>query len=300
MSLLLLFQNVSASLAATEQFDIAAFIASESLLASLSTTEQGGAAALNLTQDLPAALAATESSDTAALSAALGLAASLSASGRYDAADLALEQTVNLVAALAATESRDVPACALSQRLIGTLVATERRDAAAFGAVLSLSVTLDARAAGGLAAFSVSVSTASTDVWALQMWNVQASVMPDEDFRGGPLEFFAADGVTPLDLAGIAFTAKIDAVTLTNEVGQIVVSGNALSFFVPAGSVSWRSGRFGFSLLAQDGVRAHEILANSALTVGLPMSFAAAPFGVVTSSINVPNTPNGWGYSQSA
>ena len=288
-------QKISLALAATERRDTAAFGVGQKLAAVLAATEVHDAAAFSLSQKLSAAMAATGSHDTAALSAALGLAASLSASGRYDAADLALEQTVNLLAALAATESRDVPACALSQRLIGTLVATERRDAAAFGAVLSLSVTLDARAAGGLAAFSVSVSTASTDVWALQMWNVQASVMPDEDFRGGPLEFFAADGVTPLDLSGITFTARIGAATLTSAAGQIVVSGNALNFVVPAGSVNWRNGRFRFSLMAQDGVHTHDIFANSTMTVGLPLSFSATPFGSRARSINLVNTPNGWG-----
>lgn len=269
MSLLLLFQGVSASLAASGRRD---------------------AAGLALSQDLPAALAAMEVRDVPAFSLSQRLAAALVATDSHDVSAFTVAQ--RLGAALAGVGSHDAPSFSLSQTIVGTLATTGGHDAAAFAAAVSVSVTFDASVIGGHAAFSVSVSSrASTNVWTLQMWTVRASVQADEDFRAGPLTFFAADGVTPLDLTGIAFTARIGAATLTSAAGQIFVSGNALSFFVPAGSVAWRSGRFGFSLLAEDGLRAHEIFANSALTVGLPMSFSATPFGSRAPSVELLNTP---------
>jgi hypothetical protein len=131
----------------------------------------------------------------------------------------------------------------------------------------------------------------AVDVWALQMWTVTAAIMPLDDLLIGPIVFFEADGVTPVNFEGLSFTAKIGAVVLSSAGGHITVSGNALTIAVMAGSVAWRTGRYAFSLLATNGVRTHSIFANSTLTVGSPSAAAIAPFGAVVSAIKVINQP---------
>ncbi|MGO8738064.1 hypothetical protein [Rhodoblastus sp.] len=114
---------------------------------------------------------------------------------------------------------------------------------------------------------------------------VIASVQPDEDFAPPTLLFLEADGVTPIDLTGIEFTARIGSFPpLTSGDGAITVSGSSLTFFVPAASKLWPTGKYAFSLLASDGTNTRDIFANSTLTVGAPASFVATPYGSPSSS----------------
>ena len=108
-----------------------------------------------------------------------------------------------------------------------------------------------------------------------------ASVQPSEDFAPPTLLFFEADGVTPISLDGIAFTAKIGSVATLTAVAGLTVSGNALTFFVPVNG--WPTGKHDFTLLASDGTDTRDIFANSTLTVGQPASFQVTPYGGASS-----------------
>ncbi len=114
----------------------------------------------------------------------------------------------------------------------------------------------------------------------LPLLKIAAGVQADEDFNPS-IAFFAADGVTPLSLAWIAFTARIGSVaTLASAGGQIVVSGaagNILSFNVLAAAKNWPTGRYPFSLLATDGTYTRDVFADSFLVVGAPAFFSATP-----------------------
>jgi hypothetical protein len=121
----------------------------------------------------------------------------------------------------------------------------------------------------------------------LSSQQVIASVDCDEDFAPPPLLFFEADGVTPIDLSGISFTSRIgNFPALTNAGGGgIQVAGNSLTFFVPAASKNWPSGRFSFSLLASDGTFTRDLFANSTLTVGGAASFAVTSWATNTAAV---------------
>ncbi|MCI4680164.1 hypothetical protein K9U39_10910 [Rhodoblastus acidophilus] len=110
----------------------------------------------------------------------------------------------------------------------------------------------------------------------LSLQQVVASVEGDEDFAPPPLQFFEADGVTPIDLTGIEFTARVGMLPpLTSASGGgIAVSGNSLTFFMPAAAKIWPTGRFPFMLLASDGAYTRDLFAHSTLTVGQPASFS--------------------------
>lgn len=124
-----------------------------------------------------------------------------------------------------------------------------------------------------------------SNILLLSLQQVVAGVEADEDFAPPSLLFLEADGVTPIDLTGISFTARIgDFPPLTSANGAIAVSGNSLTFFVPAAQKNWATGRYGFSLLASDGTNTRDIFANSTLTVGQPASFSVAPYGAASSS----------------
>lgn len=114
----------------------------------------------------------------------------------------------------------------------------------------------------------------------LSLQQVVASVQPDEDFAPPPLLFFQADGVTPISLAGINFTAKIGSLaTLTSAAGGgITVSGNALTLNIPAAQKNWATGRYPFTLLGSDGTTAQDLFASSFITVGQAASFSIVPF----------------------
>jgi hypothetical protein len=120
----------------------------------------------------------------------------------------------------------------------------------------------------------------SSNIALLSLQQVIAAVEADEDFAPPPLQFFEADGVTPVSLAGISFTAKIGAFpALASSAGAgIAVSGNSLTFFVPAASKAWGTGRYAFTLLASDGTYTRDIFANSTLTVGAPAAFSVSAF----------------------
>jgi hypothetical protein len=78
----------------------------------------------------------------------------------------------------------------------------------------------------------------------LQPQVVRAAVMPDEDFAPPALMFVEADGVTPIDLTGIAFTATIGAFPALTSGNGLIASGSTLIFFVPAAQKNWPTGRY--------------------------------------------------------
>jgi hypothetical protein len=118
-----------------------------------------------------------------------------------------------------------------------------------------------------------------SNILLLSLQQVIASVETNEDFAPAPLQFFEADGVTPIDLTGIEFTARVGMFPpLTSTGGGIEVSANSLTFFVPATAKVWPTGRFNFSLLASDGTYTRDIFASSTLTVGQPAAFSVSTF----------------------
>jgi hypothetical protein len=288
MSLLLLFLPIPAAVAATGGADAATFTASQSLLASVAATESRDNAAFSFGLRLAAALGATEARDTASLATALRFAAAIAAIRAHDAAAFSLSTAISVNLALAATSTRDAASIALTQKLAAAFAAAEQRDAAAALIGQHLGAALGATASSDAAVFSLGF--ASVNVHALQMWTVRASVMADEDFNLGPLAFVGADG-SPLDLTGVSFVASSNGLNIPAS-----VSGNAVRLTAPAGSVKWSSGRFTLSLVATDGVRTHELFANSTIHVGRdPLQSAIVKYGAPETSVNVTNTPNGWG-----
>ena len=72
-----------------------------------------------------------------------------------------------------------------------------------------------------------------SNILLLSLQQVIASVETDEDFAPASLQFFEADGVTPIELTEIEFTARVGMFPpLTSSGDGIVVTGNSLSFFV--------------------------------------------------------------------
>ncbi len=127
----------------------------------------------------------------------------------------------------------------------------------------------------------------TTNISLLPLQQVTASVEADEDFAPPPILFFQSDGVTPIDLTGIAFTAWIgNNPALTSAFGgAIAVSGNSVSFFVAASAKEWPTGRYSFTLLASDGTFTRDIFANSTLTVGAPAAFSVSALAGAGSSV---------------
>ena len=119
-----------------------------------------------------------------------------------------------------------------------------------------------------------------SNILLLSLQQVAASVEADEDFGPWTMTFFEADGVTPIDLAGISFTATIGPFqALTSGAGgALTVSGNTLTLFLPAAQKNWATGRYSFSLLASDGTYTRDILANSTVIVGAPAAFSVSAY----------------------
>lgn len=119
-----------------------------------------------------------------------------------------------------------------------------------------------------------------TNIALLSLQQVTACVQADEDFAPPPLLFFQSDGVTPISLMGINFTSQIGSLaTLTSAAGGgISVSGNSLTFYIPATQKNWPTGRYNFTLQAADGVYTKDIFANSSLTVGQPASWSVTAY----------------------
>ncbi|WP_298353935.1 hypothetical protein [Rhodoblastus sp.] len=116
-----------------------------------------------------------------------------------------------------------------------------------------------------------------SNILLLTRQQVIASVEADEDFGPWTISFFEADGVTQIALSGISFTASVGSYpALTSAGGAITVSGNAITFFVPAASKAWATGRYPFMLQASDGTYTRDIFANSTLTVGAPAAFSVS------------------------
>ncbi len=124
-----------------------------------------------------------------------------------------------------------------------------------------------------------------SNILLLGLQQVIAGVQADEDFAPPSLLFLESDGVTLIDLTGIEFTAQIgNFPPLTSANDAITVSGNALTFFVPAAQKNWAPGRYSFSLTATDGLNTRDIFANSTFTVGQPASFSMARYGGASNS----------------
>ncbi len=133
-----------------------------------------------------------------------------------------------------------------------------------------------------------------TNIEFLPLLKVVAGVQGDEDFNPS-IAFMQSDGVTPIGLAGIAFTAKIGSLaTLSTSAGSLVVSGpgnNVLSFSAPAiGRAIWPTGPQPLSLQATDGTYTRDVFANSTLIVGNPASFSVTTFSTPGASAAVIGT----------
>ncbi|MGO8740076.1 hypothetical protein [Rhodoblastus sp.] len=317
MSLLLMFQSVVATIAATEQPDRAVGIGQVVDSGAIAANDNADAATASGAVMDAATIAATETADAASASGSVVDSATASASDHADSATAS--GAVADSATASATETRDTAAASGAIADGAAITAAERQDTGAATAALTDAgaATLAEQAdnvsgAASVAATATISATESADtasgvgtvhiaanVSLLQMWTVTASVQPNEDFDTvlTSISFFEADGVTPQSLAGIVFTPKLNGqpvfASATNS--GIVVNGNQLSFAVPVAALGLLSGSYLFTLLAFDGVRTRSIFANSWLTVGAPASFGATTFGQITTSINVLNTPNGWG-----
>ena len=108
----------------------------------------------------------------------------------------------------------------------------------------------------------------------LPLLRVNAGVQTDEDFALS-IAFFLRDGVTPIDLSGIAFIASIGSLFVADTAqGFLAVSGSSLNVLSlnihrrPQGCVANR--HFRPALACQDGTAARDVFANSTLTVGAP------------------------------
>lgn len=138
-----------------------------------------------------------------------------------------------------------------------------------------------------------------TNIELLPIVNITIGVGQDEDLIIA-LEAFQSDGVSPLLLAGITFTATVTALphgpvvatlSSTGLVPGIVISSlqrNILTITDYAAEKPWKHGVYSIRLLADDGVYTKEIFALSSITVGPPVPpvlttvRGAAPRGVLT------------------
>lgn len=130
-----------------------------------------------------------------------------------------------------------------------------------------------------------------SSVQLLPLLRVSAGVQADEDFSLS-LAFYLSDGITPINLSGLTFIAKVGVLTTAvSASGALVVSGasnNMLTLTILAATKSsWCAGAYPLSLLASDGVYTRDIFALSTLTVGAPalnsLTTLVAPGGSATS-----------------
>lgn len=119
-----------------------------------------------------------------------------------------------------------------------------------------------------------------------------AGVQRNEDFAPPALAFYYADGVTPLSLVGVTFSAYVG----TNEVSTTVsgAGNNVLSLFAPnADMAGWFPGTYPLTLLATDGTEFHSLFAFSTVTVGAPVLDSVIMLGISggVSTIVSPTSP---------
>ena len=117
-----------------------------------------------------------------------------------------------------------------------------------------------------------------TSIESLPILRVTQGVGIDEDFILA-LAFYLADGLTPLSLAGITFSATLSQPeanqTLSTTGGEIAVgvggASNILIFTVfAAAKAAWKAGVYAFDLTAADGVYTKDVFVNSTLTLSEP------------------------------
>jgi hypothetical protein len=106
----------------------------------------------------------------------------------------------------------------------------------------------------------------------LPLIKVVDGVQPGEDWQLS-IAFYLDDGVTPIVLSGLTFTASIGAVaTLSSASGQIVASGplgNVLVITALATqTANWPVAVYSLSLVASDGTYTRDLFALSTLAVG--------------------------------
>lgn len=118
----------------------------------------------------------------------------------------------------------------------------------------------------------------------LPLYRVTSGVQPDEDWTLA-FAFYLADGLTPISLAGIGFTATLrplpGGVAIYSSGANFAISGaanNILTLTVlAAAKAGWGLGAYALTILAADGVYDRDLLANSTLTVGAPQTVSATP-----------------------
>lgn len=106
----------------------------------------------------------------------------------------------------------------------------------------------------------------------LPLLRVADGVQVDEDWQLS-IAFYLDDGVTPIALDGLAFTASIGGfATLSSSGGDIVVAGPSDNVLIvnvlAAAKASWPTGVFSLSLTATDGVSTRDLFASSTLAIG--------------------------------
>ena len=120
----------------------------------------------------------------------------------------------------------------------------------------------------------------TTNIESLPLLQANIGVGSDEDLVIA-LGFTMADGVTPLSLAGISFTAAVTSLLtgttiaiLSSEGGEIVVSGGSSNLLtiteLAAAKAAWAVGAYALSLTASDGTFTKDVFVSSSVIVGAP------------------------------
>lgn len=140
-----------------------------------------------------------------------------------------------------------------------------------------------------------------SNVAALPVLQANGSVAAGEDLAFS-LAFTLADGTTPLDLTGIAFTLEIKSTSgaslFSGSTGDstLAISGvgvNVLSCEIPFATVSaWAPGGYSLNLIATDTVITKGVFADSSLFVGETGAWTFTPIAA-SSAIAAPAPPVG-------
>jgi hypothetical protein len=119
----------------------------------------------------------------------------------------------------------------------------------------------------------------------LPLLTLTYGVGSDEDFNI-PLAFYLSDGVTPISLIGITFTASLvnEAGTLASfpsSTASITTSGSAsniLTLLVAAQNKQlWPDDNYELLLTGNDGINTRDILQGSTVVVGTPIPLNVSP-----------------------
>jgi hypothetical protein len=120
----------------------------------------------------------------------------------------------------------------------------------------------------------------TTNIESLPLLQANIGVGSDEDLVIA-LGFTMADGVTPLSLAGISFTAAATSLltgttiaTLSSLGGEVVISGASSNFLtiteLAAAKAAWGVGAYALTLTASDGTYTKDVFVSSSVIVGAP------------------------------